>query len=238
MTTSNTYKDNIENQGFTIINDIFSKEEIQKLIDIIDKSVDNSPNFRKDNALFAIRNFLNEVPDIQPFIWTNGFKSLINNTLGKNYFLVKAIYFDKPPMSNWLVAWHQDTQISVDRKMDIEGFSAWSVKQGLPSVQPSQEILDDIYTIRIHLEDCDATNGALKVVPKSHTLGILSDEKVLKLEKKEVLCAVKKGGVLMMKPLLLHASSKSTSPNNRRVIHLEFCSKELHTGLAWRERIN
>lgn len=232
------HKIKIEEDGFSIIHDVFTDEEISQLLTVIEQLTEGNSNFRKNKDLFAIRNFLNEVPEIKPFLWTKDFNDLIDNLLGDDYFLVKAIYFNKPPMSNWLVTWHQDTKISVDKKLETNGFEQWSLKQGMQAVQPSQDVLESIYTIRIHLDDCDETNGGLKVVPKTHKLGILKDLEIQNIDKKNELCAVKKGGVLIMKPLLVHGSSKSTSANNRRIIHLEFSSKELPNGLNWRERVD
>ncbi|GAB4037873.1 phytanoyl-CoA dioxygenase family protein [Spirosoma jeollabukense] len=227
--------DKINENGFTIINDIFSEEEINNLTQIIDQATHSNTNFRKENDLFAIRNFIGEVPQIEPYLWTEKLNSLIDTLLGASYFVTKAIYFNKPALSNWLVPWHQDTKISVDARKETEGFSQWTLKQGLQAVQPTRDYLDDLFTIRIHLDACDQTNGALKVVPKSHKLGVLKDNEILQLDKTETICNVQKGGLMIMKPLLLHSSSKSTSEQNRRVIHLEFSSKQLPNGLHWRE---
>jgi ectoine hydroxylase-related dioxygenase (phytanoyl-CoA dioxygenase family) len=82
--------------------------------------------------------------------------------------VVKSIYFDKPETSNWYVAYHQDLTISVDKKLELPDFGPWTTKQNQFAVQPPLNILENIYTIRIHLDDTDENNGALKVVPKSH----------------------------------------------------------------------
>lgn len=158
---------------------------------------------------------------------------------GEKYFNIKAIYFDKPPQSNWIVAWHQDLTISVSDKIEHEGFANWSIKQGLPTVQPPREILENIYTIRIHLDDCDETNGALRVIPESHQKGVIAMQNFcLEDYPKSVTCLVQKGGVMLMKPLILHASNKSTSERNRRVIHLEFSDIDLPDGMDWREKVD
>jgi hypothetical protein len=46
------------------------------------------------------------------------------------------------------------------------------------------------------------------------------------------------GGVQLLKPLLLHASSESKIQRRRRVLHLEFSSKELPNGLLYSEKEN
>jgi ectoine hydroxylase-related dioxygenase (phytanoyl-CoA dioxygenase family) len=117
---------------------------------------------------------------------------LIRDTLGPDYFVVKFIYFDKPPSSNWFVAWHQDLTISVDRRLDVEGY-AWTVKQGQYSVQPPLAVLESIYTIRIHLDDTNEQNGALRVIPGSHRKGVIS-RTTDRTPEKEISCSVGRGG--------------------------------------------
>ncbi len=82
--------------------------------------------------------------------------------------MVKSIYFDKPETSNWYVAYHQDLTISVDRKTPLENFGPWTVKHEQFADQPPLDILEHIFTVRIHLDDTDGDNCALKVVPGSH----------------------------------------------------------------------
>lgn len=227
----------LHQNGFTTIPDIYSISEVNSLVEIIANATQNSANFRQSNDLFAIRNLLSEIPELQNILWNAHLKTLIKELFGENYFNVKAIYFDKPPQSNWIVAWHQDLTISVSDKTDTESFTNWTLKQGQPTVQPPLEVLENIFTLRIHLDDCDETNGALRVIPKSHQKGVIS-MKDFRLEDypEPVNVAVPKGGVMLMKPLILHASNKSTSERNRRVIHLEFSDMNLPDGLDWREK--
>jgi len=97
------------------------------------------------------------------------------------------------------------------------------------------EILDDNFTIRVHLDDTDQTNGALRVVPGSHAKGVYRPENIDWSAEREVICDVRRGGIMLMKPLLLHASSRTTSNHRRRVIHIEFGRKPLPEGLCWSE---
>lgn len=225
----------ISADGFSILPDIFSEPEVDALIHFIETAATGNDNFRKDKDLFAIRNFIGELPGIQPLLWTPRFNRLIDQLLGTDYFLIKSIYFNKPTHSNWLVPWHQDLTISVDNKVTIEGFGPWTTKQGLCAVQPTADFLEDIYTMRIHLDDCDETNGALKVVKGSHKAGKMTDAEIAAFEKPPTSCPVRKGGIMIMRPMLLHASGKRTKPAERRVIHLEFTAKQLPSGLQWRE---
>lgn len=226
----------LEEKGYAIVPQVFTEEEIAQLVAIVDTASQDKDSFRKSQDLFAIRNLLKEIPLLATALWTSRFTTQIAEVLGKDYFNTKAIYFDKPPLSNWSVAWHQDTTISIDKRLEINEYGPWTLKQGLVSVQPPLTVMQNIVAVRIHLDDCDQYNGALKVVPGSHRLGFIPDKEYLSLIPKAETCPVPKGGIMFMKPLLLHASQKSTSDSNRRVIHLEFASMELPMGLQWRER--
>lgn len=160
---------------------------------------------------------------------------MIKFLFGENCFLVKSIYFDKPEKSNWFVSYHQDLTISVDKKLEIEGFGPYTVKQNQFAVQPPLDILERNFTIRVHLDDTDENNGALKVIPHSHHKGIYRPETIDWAVEKEVSCNVQAGGLMIMKPLLLHSSSRTTNNQKRRVIHLEFSDQTLPLDLNWAE---
>lgn len=140
-------------------------------------------------------------------------------------------------MSNWFVAYHQDLTISVDKKVETENFGPWTVKQNQFAVQPPLEILKSNFTIRIHLDDTDEQNGALKVIPKSHN-AIYRPETIDWEKESEVVCNVNKGGIMIMKPLLLHSSGRTTNNKKRRVIHIEFGNQNLPQNLNWSEYLN
>ncbi|RKR81734.1 phytanoyl-CoA dioxygenase PhyH [Mucilaginibacter gracilis] len=228
----------LNNQGFIIINDVYTYGHVEALLNIIDNTPPNKDTFRKTADLFAIRQFFKAVPKALPLIFNDKLKAIISQLFGEGYFVTKAIYFDKPPQSNWFVAYHQDLTISVDRKAEIAGFSAWTVKQNQFAVQPPLAILQNNFTIRIHLDDTDEHNGALKVVKGSNLKGIYRPDAIDWAAESEEICQVNKGGVMVMSPLLLHASNRSTNSEPRRVIHIEFSNSELPPPINWAEKYN
>ena len=228
----------IEQNGFTIIEGIYTEKEVEQILETINKVNSSKSTFRKSNDLFAIRQFLKEIPEARALIFNNKLKALVSNLFGENFFVVKSIYFDKPETSNWFVAYHQDLTISVNSKVDIAGFGPWTVKQNQFAVQPPLDILKNIFTIRIHLDDTDANNGALKVVTGSQLKDIYRPETIDWTIEKETICEVPKGGLMIMKPLLLHGSNKTTNNKKRRVIHIEFSNFELPEQIKWAEREN
>lgn len=232
------HKTEISEKGFTVINDVFSGEEINQIINVIDSIDTSKETFRKSEDLFAIRQFLKEVPESRQLIFNDNIKKVINEIFGDNYFVVKSIYFDKPEKSNWYVSYHQDLTISVDKKLDLKGFGPWTTKQNQFAVQSPIEYLKNIFTIRIHLDDTDENNGALKVVPNSHSKEIYRPETIDWNVETEEICSVNKGGIMIMKPLILHGSNRTTNNQKRRVIHIEFSNMELPAEINWSERLN
>lgn len=224
-------------EGFAVINSVFSDSEIEKISEII-RNIDTSKEtFRKSADLFAIRQFLKEIPEVRDLIFNENLKTIIKEVFGENYFVVKSIYFDKPEKSNWYVAYHQDLTISVNKKIQLENFGPWTTKQNQFAVQPPLEILENIFTIRIHLDDTDLNNGALKVVPKSHAKRIYRPQTIDWKVETENICSVKRGGVMIMKPLLLHGSNRTINGKKRRVIHIEFSDMILPEELQWSEKM-
>ena len=137
------YQQEVYTNGFTVIDNIYTDEEVADAVNVIDKTDKSNPTFRKSADLFAIRQFLKEVPDVKSIIFNDKLEQLIENIFGKGYFVVKSIYFDKPEQSNWFVAWHQDLTISVDKKVELPGYTSWTSKHNQFAVQPPTEILRD-----------------------------------------------------------------------------------------------
>lgn len=221
------HKIRLNENGFSTIQNCFDDEILIRITNFI----------KQNNFNFSERQLFNRFPELAKIILNSeSFRTLFNTVCNENYFLSKAIYFNKPSKSNWFVSYHQDLSISVKNKIEAEGYVSWTNKKGQLGVIPPLNILENIITFRIHLDDADETNGVLKVISKSHKKGIIRVDNNFEASKigKEVVCNVKKGGVMLMKPLLLHSSQKSISKNDRRVIHLEFSNQEIP--MEWLER--
>jgi ectoine hydroxylase-related dioxygenase (phytanoyl-CoA dioxygenase family) len=234
------HRQEVLENGFTVINQVYSDSEVDAIISCIAKSDTSKETFRKNNNLFAIRQFLKEVPETIPFIFNDKLISIIDQLFGNDFLVVKSIYFDKPGDSNWFVAYHQDLTISVKGKSDVNGFGPWSAKEHQYAVRPPLDILENNFTVRIHLDDTTAGNGALRVIPGSHLKGVYRAENIDPIaigwtKETEVTCDVPKAGIMIMRPLLLHASNRTINNQKRRVIHIEFSNKNLPCPLEWSE---
>lgn len=165
-------------------------------------------------------------------------RAVVRMILGPQAFAIRATLFDKTPAANWLVAWHQDATVAVRARRDVTGFTAWSVKAGIAHARAPAHVLASVLSLRVEVDGTDGARGPLRVVPGSHRHGILDAAAIARLvaATPAVECHVPAGGALLMRPLLLHASSRAAVPGHRRVVHLEFASEELPGGLEWCER--
>jgi hypothetical protein len=157
------------------------------------------------------------------------------SAIGRDLAAVKATLFDKTPESNWHAAWHQDRVISVKERLDVGGYVAWRMKSGTLQVEPPAEVLAQMLAVRIHLDDAGADNGPLQVIPGSHRLGKLSEAQLPRVvaSRPHVEVSVPRGGFLLMRPLLIHASPAAASPAHRRVLHIEFAPIDAISPLFW-----
>jgi ectoine hydroxylase-related dioxygenase (phytanoyl-CoA dioxygenase family) len=215
----------IERDGFAILQTCLDESAVKRLCESL------------DDTQYGQRNLLRK-PVIQELARSQEVRRVIASVLGPNCFGIKGILFNKTQKSNWKVPWHQDLTITVQERIEAEGFGPWTIKGGVVNVQPREDVLRGILAIRIHLDANDHENGPLRVIPGSHKHGRLTAEQIVKWDKSEsVECLVPRGGVLVMRPLILHASSACQLPKSRRVIHLEYSFMDLPSGLRWHTKV-
>lgn len=185
----------------------------------------------------GVRGLAAKVPGVAALARSASVRSLVEPILGQRARLVRSILFNKSSDTNWQVAWHQDLTIAVRSQVEAEGYSSWSVKEGVLHVQPPVQVLEQMLSVRLHLDPADDTNGALWVSPASHRLGRLPANEAASVAERngKHLCIVRAGDALLFRPLILHASRKARSRQPRRVIHLEFANATLPESLAWAE---
>jgi ectoine hydroxylase-related dioxygenase (phytanoyl-CoA dioxygenase family) len=223
--TASPLKPLVEQDGFAVVPACLDEAAVERLCK------------QFDDTRYPQRNLLS-APSVQDLAMSRPVREIIETVLGPRCFAVRGIFFNKTRSSNWKVVWHQDLTIAVRERREVDGFGPWTVKAGVLHVQPPAEIMGGILAIRLHLDESGHDNGPLRVIAGSHREGRLSAKQIGSWEKQNsVTCTVPKGGALLMRPLLLHASSACTNPKSRRVIHLEFAAAELPRGLEWHDRV-
>src|SRR3954464_6237384 len=151
--------DQIDRHGFAIINDVIGAPSVRELIDeLSDLPPDDATRRRRGNrSIYARRNLLN-VRAIDELAHSSPLRTIVQAVLGSTAIAVRGILFDKTADANWLAPWHQDLSIAVKHRIDLPAFGPWSVKAGVVHVQPPLELLRQMLTIRLHLDDCDEQN--------------------------------------------------------------------------------
>jgi hypothetical protein len=151
--------------------------------------------------------------------------------------LVRVIWFAKNETSNWGVAWHQDRIIAVARRVDLAGFSNWTLKSGIWHCAPPEYLLRQMCFVRIHLDDSDATNGAMQIAFGSEAAGVVASQDAAKVAASYPVetCTAKRGDQQILPMLTLHQSTASHTAAPRRAIRLDFAGFELPAPLKWAE---
>lgn len=234
MTLVAAWQEQLDQCGFAVVPQVLNSEQVDALIQAMER-LHEGDAVRRRGGIFAVRNLLDLSPEIRALAGSDAVRGLVDPVLGRDAIPVRGILFDKVPGANWKVPWHQDLTIAVAERQGAEGFGPWSIKAGVQHVQPPASVLENMLTVRMHLDPCGRENGALRVVAGSHRHGRLPEDEAASMGASSPVsdCEANIGDALLMRPLLLHASSASESPRHRRVIHLDFAAVELPAGLRW-----
>lgn len=203
-------------RGFEVFKDVLSAVEWDSLADKIrgDCQARGRAGVRNLMGNLAVRNIAND----------RRLTEIVERFVGRPAVPYRATLFEKSAQANWLVVWHQDTALPVERRFDSPEWGPWSTKAGIKYARAPHWVLEKAIALRVHLDDSTDSNGPLRVIPGSHKFGVLPESEVVELgnERDSFECVCPKGGVIAMRPLLIHGSSKAVDANARRVLHIEY----------------
>jgi ectoine hydroxylase-related dioxygenase (phytanoyl-CoA dioxygenase family) len=208
----------LDQDGFAILPVMFADRELSAVIEEFDRLqfARSRAGIRHCLGTQAVRRVAEDLRLLE----------IAHEVLGADAFPFRATLFDKSPNANWLVVWHQDTALPLRQRRDIPGWGPWSVKEGVIYAHAPETALLRVLALRIHLDDSSVENGPLRVLPGTHSLGVLSDDAIESLTRKisPTECIARRGAILAMRPLLVHSSSKAQGEAPRRVLHIEYAS--------------
>ena len=185
--------------GYQLLPSGLSADHLAKLDEEIDSYLQSE--IAKGKA--GVRNALDQCPKLAELAGRAfGLESLFGDRPAN---IVRCVIFDKTPSTNWNIGWHQDLNIK---------------NNGVNAVP--REKLSDVVTLRLHLDPTPEENGALRVLPGSHKHGAMTDEERRALSTPESVVEAEPGDILLMSPLLVHASSRCTQPSRRRIVHTDY----------------
>ncbi|MGH9947924.1 MAG: phytanoyl-CoA dioxygenase family protein [Pyrinomonadaceae bacterium] len=212
--------------GFCIEPNVFTADECQRIF----SSIRSTEDFR---SRAGVRNLMAN-QEVAAIAKDQRLLGITKQISGKSLTPFKATLFEKTGKANWLVAWHQDTALPLEKPIHADGWGPSSVKAGVAFVHSPTWALRQILALRIQLDSSTPENGPLKVIPGSHKKRLLTDlefDRVV-FDGPRVDCVAERGSVIAMRPLIVHASSKSLSHKPRRVLHIEYAeSLDLGNGI-------
>ena len=206
----------LNKNGFSVIHNVFPNSECMRILDHLS-------NWKVGRSRAGTRHLMS-CPAISSLANDTRLIALASTALSEPAIPYRATLFEKSPKSNWLVVWHQDTSLPLSRKLDGSEWGPWSCKAGVTYARAPSWALERVVALRVHLDHSASENGPLRVIPGSHNKGVLTENEIGAVTKTQASaeCVVPAGGVLLMKPLIIHASSKSKSKTPRRILHIEY----------------
>jgi hypothetical protein len=209
--------------GHSILQKVFERREMLRVADALDEAPIGRTKAGARHVL--------SVPVLRELAGDPRLLEIAASFVGAIPVPFRATLFDKSLASNWLVVWHQDTALPLRARVNDASWGPWSVKAGVLYAHAPAPALATVIALRVHLDDSTAANGPLWVLPGTHLQGVLSDQAIERLARNvtPVDCVAPSGGVIAMRPLTIHASSKASDGNRRRVLHIEYAASD-HLG--------
>jgi Phytanoyl-CoA dioxygenase (PhyH) len=212
------WQQTIEQQGFVVIPPLLKTAETKILANAL-----NRPTVSRSRA--GVRHALG-LREVASLARDSRLLSIGKEILGEGHSRITPPYSTNPlyPIGWWCGIRTRLFLSASERR--LAGWGPWSVKEGVNYAQAPASALQQVLALRVHLDDSAEHNGPLRVLPETHVRGVLSDEEIERIVPETVLveCVVRKGGVLAMRPLVIHSSSKSQDDRPRRVLHIEYAA--------------
>lgn len=211
-----SWERSFDHEGFATLDEGLAECEVSELLE------EFPPSGRKPGQA-GIRHVLKR-PKVAQVAYDPRFLGIVREVLGPEAFPFRATLFDKSAERNWLIAWHQDTALPLRERREVAGWGPWSLKDRVMYAHAPASALTQVLALRIHLDNSTLLNGPLRILPSTHMSGVLNDDEIHRLSTRipAVTCTVPQSGVLAMRPLVVHASSKSQNDLPRRVLHIEY----------------
>lgn len=228
----------LKHDGYLLLPSVFDDSECKQLICQIEHALERDQNltdFRQSRGtVYAARNLLDGNTELKSVCKKHAIESFLENVFGSQFGLVRLLYFDKPSHRSWSIPFHKDMTIAVENNsIPSRAFSKPTRKAGVDHIEAPVHVLQNMLTIRVHLDKVTSENGPLQVVPGSH----LNGKEVQKNDDQPTSILCESGDVLAMRPLISHGSGHSNSEMGirRRILHYEFCSMaRLPDGFQWK----
>jgi hypothetical protein len=234
-----SWQEELATRGHTVLPHVFTPAQVAGAIAAWNEVVRTHAGSEailasEDGAAHGARNLLELWPSVIGLAREPSLRDSLLEVLGPAAGVVRVLFFDKPPGHSWALPWHKDYNIAVKQHRGGSVFTKPTRKASVPHVMAPLELLSEMVTARLHLDDMTADNGPLRVVPGSHRSYLVEETKT----QEQVAIQCRAGDVLLMRPLLTHTSGHSEKENasHRRIVHIECApSPRLPDGYEWHD---
>ncbi len=233
-----SWREQLDAEGFCLLPHAVAAQAVTAAIHhwhALTQSLRDHPSLlvSEEGSTYGARNLLDLWPQVVDLLRAPVIRDAVRLVLGASARVVRGLYFDKPPGHSWALPWHKDYTLAVQAHRDSSILTKPTIKAGVPHVVAPQWILEQMLTVRIHLDPMTPDNGPLRLIPGSHGSYRAVDDPPR--PPRVLLCNA--GDVLIMRPLVTHASGHSTNrtSQHRRILHFE-CAADfpLPDGFVWK----
>jgi phytanoyl-CoA hydroxylase len=213
--------------GWLVVDDVFSDAECDDITAHVERAAFELDLGREADGRMKYRPMMHIADeDLQRVCADPRWAGLVLPLLGPDVRLYWEQSVAKPPHAHTELPWHQDN--------------------GYTPLEPEEYL-----TCWLALDDADASNGGMQVIPGSHTQGTLPhhDDKAKNPyfrvgfdgdDADGIIVSVPRGSVLLFSSLMLHRSGPNTSDRNRRAWIIQYCpahARSARTGTLLDDRL-
>lgn len=210
-------------QGYEHLSGVLPMDQVNRLRDALAET----PQEQKAGERSADKVF----PIVQELVSDPNLMRIAEGYLTGNISIVQVKLFESTPAK----AWHQERNVVLNRKVDVADWGPWHEQCGVQYVQPPIEVLDNMVTLRLQLDAANEKSGYLRIIPRSHNTGLMSDEeiKAYAASHESIDCFTEAGDVFAMRPHVLQKTCEGSDGSARRVLQIEYCGYKLPAELEW-----
>lgn len=148
---------------------------------------------------------------------------------------VRAVAVNGARRDTWDQPWHQDREVLMREKHDVDGFTNWSLKSGIWHVDAPREMLERMIGVKIFLTDSEEGDSASEIALGSHLQGLIAprDATAAAMSLPREALRVRRGDVLVMKMLTLHRSRSGPHDGPRRSFRIDYAGFAPPPPLQW-----
>ena len=226
MTPRSELVEKLERQGAMSVRAVLDESKLEILWSSIRPETAAGAVRGRSGDAYGARGLLTERPEIEAALAKMGIAALAARILGAAVFPIDATFFDKRADVNWAVPAHQDVVVPIPAGAPASAIRNARERHGIRYGEPADQVLKELVAVRVHFDDAGADNGGLAIVQGSHRGGRLTDAEVGAFPP-EVFRPFdcRAGDVLLMKPLVVHRSGRSSLPARRRVLHVLYAPR-------------